>query len=39
MLTGIERGSETAANRPASHYSGRRALFDPYGHNLILEIN
>lgn len=30
MLAGIERGSETAANRSASHYRRRRALFiDP----------
>ncbi|SOE53871.1 hypothetical protein SAMN05446635_0614 [Burkholderia sp. OK233] len=30
MLAGIERGSATAANRSASHYRRRRALFiDP----------
>jgi hypothetical protein len=33
MLAGIERGSETAANRPASDYSGRRALLVERIHN------
>jgi hypothetical protein len=29
MLAGIERDSETAVDRSASHYRRRRALFDP----------